>query len=323
MPASDIDPNLVIQTSGVTATVATDAVVFSGATAHFQLIKMAYGLTGAATLVSSTNPLPVSVTSSLTANVSGFTGTFTIQGTPAGTPVPVTGTVIVTGTTSTPVYVSNYTGSKIEVTGGRPSGKTTDSISVFGPNGNTWIYANLVNSSGTQLGNSANPLYTILSGATLSVTVNPTVGVTNDSGSGLKIQGFSGGIAVATTVGGTVAINDTLLYSGLTQIYGAINTLNTNLGVLGISRPTNFVSGRSTITTGVTGMYPSGYTTIAGVNIRASSSNTDLVYLNSDGVALVGYELEPGENIFLNVQNLNKIYLRAKTSSQIISYMAS
>jgi hypothetical protein len=78
-----------------------------------------------------------------------------------------------------------------------------------------------------------------------------------------------------------------------------------------------------TATTGVTFMYGAGYTTGNGVQVKASSANTDIVYINSDGIATVGYELDPGENIFIDVININTIYVRAKSSSQIISYLAS
>ena len=37
--ASDNDDNIVIETSGLTAAVATDVVQFAGTTAHFQLFK--------------------------------------------------------------------------------------------------------------------------------------------------------------------------------------------------------------------------------------------------------------------------------------------
>lgn len=328
--ATDIDPNIVIETSGITATIATDAVVFSGATAHFQLTKLAYGLTGAATLVSSTNPLPVTVSSALTANVSGFTGTFTVQGTVSGTPVPVSGTVYVAGTTATPIYVANYTGTKIEVTGGRPTGKTTDSVSVFGPNGITWIYANLVNSSGTELGNSANPLYTIISGATVSVTLSTTVGVTNDGSSALKIQGISGGTSVATTVGNTVGINDTNILTGITAVYNRMGTMGNTLdaiynalAVFGLIRPSSSSAGIVSATTGATYLGPA-YACAAGVNVKSLGSNTDLVYLGNTYVGTsFGYQLEPGESIFLNVGNVRHVLIMSKSGTQTLSYFAS
>jgi len=319
--AVDNNENIVIETAGLTAAVATDVAPFGGITSHFQLIKLAYGVTGSATVVSGSSPLPVAIAAGLTATISGFTGTIQVQGV-GGSPVAVSGTVYAVGLSGSPTYVSTQTGSRVEVTGGRPSSKTTDSISVFGPNGNTWAYVNIVDTTGAALGNSGNPLYTIISGATIAVTINPTVGVTNDvAGNGLRIQGTSGGLAVATTVGNTVGINDTNLMIGLTNIQSAITTLNTNLSTLGISRPTGFTAGRTTITTIVSTL--AGYTTISGIQFKASSSNTDLIYINSDGVATIGYELDPGESLFFDIQNLDKIYLRAKTSSQVLSYLAS
>jgi hypothetical protein len=109
----------------------------------------------------------------------------------------------------------------------------------------------------------------------------------------------------------------------MTAIYGLMTTLNAALIASGAARPSVFTAGRVTATTGVTWLLASGYTSGSGVNLKASSANTDLIYINSDGAASIGYELDPGQNVFLDVINLNKIYIRAKSSTQIISYMAS
>jgi len=325
--ATDLDPNIVIETSGITATIATDVAQFSGATAHFQITKMAYGLTGSATLVSSTNPLPVTVAAGLTATISGFTGTITVQGSPSGTALPVSGTVVVTGVTSTPLYVTTASGSRVEITGGIPLSKATDSVSVWGPQGLTYIYAHVVGASMQSVGVSGDALKVALVGAGLSATFNisSTVGVTNDTaGNGLRIQGMSGGLNVPVTVGNTVGINDTALLTGLTAVYGKVDDIYDALSVFGLVRPSGVTAGRLTVTNTANSQVSTGYTCYAGVNLKAASYNTDIIYVgNSTVSSTLGYELDPGEQLFLNVGNANEIYLRAKSSSQIISFFAS
>ena len=123
--ASDIDDNIIIETSGLTAAVATDVVQFSGATAHFQIFKLAYGICGTANIVTSNDPLPVSFSSGLTATVSSLV---TVQGTAGGYPLPVSGTIIATGSTASPVFIRTFTGSQVEVTGGRLYTQQTQSL---------------------------------------------------------------------------------------------------------------------------------------------------------------------------------------------------
>jgi hypothetical protein len=325
LPSPYYGSDYVVINSGATFAVGADPVtnISGGYSYYIQYYKMGFGATGAFAPVTSSNPFPVTVATGLTAIVSGFSGPISIVGTVGGQAVTVGGSVVVSGLTASPVYVQTAPNCRVEVTGGRYLSRLNDSVSVFGPSGSTWLYANLVDGTGTPIGSSGNPLYTNIVGATISVTIDPTVGVTNQSGTALRVQGFSGGTSIPTTVGNTVGINDTAILASMAGISNQLGTLNTNLGTLGISRPTTFISGRLTATTGVTGLYPAGYTTISGINIKASSSNTDLVYINSDGVASIGYELDPGQNIFLDVQNLNTIYLRARTSSQLVSYMAS
>ena len=103
--ANDTNENIIIETAGLTAAVATDVAQFAGITAHYQIFKLAYGATGVATLASSTNPLPVTVNAGITATISGFSGLISVQGTGGGYPLPVSGTIIATGSTASPVYV--------------------------------------------------------------------------------------------------------------------------------------------------------------------------------------------------------------------------
>jgi hypothetical protein len=306
--AVDNDTNIIIETSGLTAAVATDVARFGGITAHFQVIKLAYGVTGSATIVSAATPFPVTIASGMTATISGFTGTIAVQGPGAG-PVVVSGTVSAIGLSGSPVYVSTQSGTRVEVTGGRPLSRTTDSVSVFGPSGLTYVYANLVDSTGSAVGMSGDALKVSISGA----AINATIGTT------LSVQGFSGGYPLP--------VNDTNILGGMTAIYTQVVGLRSDLAVLGVGRPAAFKTGRLSATSAAVGQMDSaGYTTTAAISIKALSTNTDFIYLGNTA-ALVGssfgYALDPGESVSLNVINTNKIFAISNTGTQVITYLAT
>lgn len=311
--AVDNDPNIVIETAGVTASVATDVATFSGYTAHFQVIKLAHGATGIANIVSSGSPLPVTFSGGLTATVSGFSGPISIQGVASGTAVTVTGTVLAAGITGSPVYVKTFTGSQVEVTGGRYLSRTNDSVSVFGPSGSTYIYTNIVDASGSAIGVSGGALNVNVVGATINATIPSTV----------TVVGLSGATAVNVSVGNTANINDTAILSGMTTIYGQIVGLRADLAGLGMTIPSGFTAARVTVTTSPSQMYSAGMTCVNGIQIKANSSNTDIVYVNNTGSMTVGYELDPNDSVFLKLQNVNKVYLASKSGTQIVSFFAS
>jgi len=299
-----------IQTAGITANIATDYVSAGGYTGHFQLIKIGYGVDGSATLVNSSNPFPVTMATGMTATISGFTGTIDVRGV-GGAAVVVSGSVVTTGLTSSPMWVKTFTGSQVEVTGGRYLGKATDSVSVWGPSGLTYIYANLVSSSGSALSTTNGALNVNITGATISATIPSTV----------SVVGVSGATAVST-----IGVNDTNILNGITGINNQVIGLRTDLQALGVGRATTFKTGRASATSASpVQMDSAGYTCYAGINIRAISTNTDFIYLgNSSGlVGACGYALDPGENVFLDIQNTNKVYILSNTGTQIVTYMAS
>jgi hypothetical protein len=302
-----------ISTSGITANIATDYVSSGGITGHYQMIKLAYGTDGVATMVNSTNPFPVTIAAGMTATISGFTGTINVQGVGGGTPVPVSGTVTVNGVTSAPVYVATYTGSRVEITGGIPLSKTKDSVSVFGPSGLTYVYVHLVDQAGNSLGYTNGALNVNVTGATISATIPSLVTVT----------GLSGATAVNVTLGATANINDTNILAGMSSIYGQVVGLRSDLAGLGTTIPSGFTAYRLSVSTAPTQMYSAGMTCINGVQIKAGSANTDIVYINNTSGMSTGYELDPSESVFLKIQNANKIYLASKTGTQVISFYAS
>jgi hypothetical protein len=314
--ASDTDPNIIIETAGLTAAVATDVAQYSGTTAHFQIFKLAHGITGVATTTSSANPFPVTVAGGLTASITGFNGLVTVQGTGGGYPLPVSGTIIATGSTGSPVYVKTFTGSQIEITGGRLY-TTVDSISTYGPSGATSIFVKLVGATGWSIGTSGDALKVAITGATFTATIPSTV----------LVAGISGATAVAVTVGNTVGIANNDITNGITAIYGQIVGLRTDFTALGVGRPTTFKTGRvSPTSAAVQQMDSGGFTCLTGINIKALSTNTDFIYVgNTSGLvgSSYGYALDPGENVFLDIQNTNKLYAISNTGTQIITYMAS
>lgn len=327
-PFDGDDGNVFIETGGNCFYVATDAVIFEGVTAQFQLMKMAFGPTGSATIVSSTDPFPVNVIGGgITANLVGFCGA--VQGIIGGTPVTVSGTVTATGVTTSPVFVRTSTGYQVEITGGTPLSRTKDSVSVFGPSGSTWVFVNLVNTSGAQLGNSANPMFVQISGATINATINPTVGVTNDpSGNGLKIQGMSGGENVRVQVQNTVSIADTAILNSLAGVCAEVASLNANLSTLGLASPAAVKTGRVSSTFSTTQQIDStGFTCQSGMNFKALSTNTDFVYLGNTSASATlissGLALDPGDSVFVAINNTNKIYMVAASGTQTITYMAT
>lgn len=314
--ASDIDDNIIIETSGLTAAVATDVVRFAGATAHFQMMKLVHGICGAANIVSSSDPLPVIVSGGMTATISGFTGSIQVQGVASGYPIAVSGTVTTTGLSAAPVYVTTPSGSRVEITGGIPLTKTKDAISVYGPSGLTYVYVHLVDAAGNSLSYTNRVLDVNITGATINATIPSTV----------TVVGLSGATAVNVLVGGTANINDTNILLGMTAIYGQVVGLRSDLGGFAVTRPSSFKNGRVTVGLSVVQMDSTGFTASSGVNIKALSTNSDFIYIGNTGSfvgSTAGYALDPGDQVFLDISNTNKIWLQAGSNNQAITYMAS
>jgi len=161
----DTDPNLTIDVTGTTGSIATEWVTTGGITnAHVQIVKLAWGDTNTATRVKTSTPLPVTVISNsstlgISGSVSGLgtfkivngisgatTGAITVQGTTASGTVPVQVSGYVQGITSgvkvgitgdvtvaNTVYIQGITsGINVGVTGGRRLNYLTDSVTVNG-----------------------------------------------------------------------------------------------------------------------------------------------------------------------------------------------
>ena len=150
--------------------------------------------------------------------------------------------------------------------------------------------------------------------------------------------------ALNTSVSGTVSIDDTNITNSLEsnskpliQTLESINTKvspitsirsdltggNIRVKVIETIRPNTVISGTQMSTSSAAPL-ASNKSVYSGVNIKSSPSNTsDVMVGGSDLIrnADAGYPLEPGESIFIECDNLSKVYIRGK--KERIHYIGS
>ena len=212
------------------------------------------------------------------------------------------------------------------------------------------LNVNLVNSGVT---------FTLNVAATIGVTnsTEPPLkiqGYTGSNGIPVTVRGENNGAVEVTStaalnvsVGNEVSIDDSAIlvklgttgdiYSRLTDIKtntSGISTIaddirngNASVKVSQITRPSTFTAG-STRISATSGAVKLGTNVIlrAGVTIKASSNNSDVVYVGSTTLTRSndnGYPLDPGESVFLEVGNLNTIYVKSSSGTQTIHYISS
>jgi hypothetical protein len=306
----DTASNIIVQTVGTTANLGTDYGT-SGVNlsdAHVPLQKVVFGNSGEATRVTSTSPLPITVSGSDVAiTIDGFVGSsgefgvanysnqyLKVAGSTAGAGITVQGTVSVTA------------GSEgLRVTGGIIAGLkssrdvvgVTGTVSLLDRDGTTGapvkIYSGL-----TAIGVSGDALKVSIidAGITVNATVSATVGVTN-ANAALRVQGNTNGILMGIT--GDVSVTS-------------------------VSMPSGFTAGLRHIYTGI-GVSLPAFPLNSGVKIKANSSNTSTVYLgHTHGMGTtLGYPLLAGESCFLELNNQNLVFLMAGATGQIAYYFGS
>jgi hypothetical protein len=303
----DTGSNIIVQTVGNTANLATDFGT-SGvglADAHVPLQKMAFGNSGAAIRVSASDPLPITVSGSDVAiTISGNVGNcgefgignfnnqyLKVAGSTAGAGITVQGTVAITS------------GSEdLRVTGGIIAGlnSTRDAVGVTGT-------VSLIDIDGTT--GAAVKLY---SGLT-------AIGVSGDA---LKVSIVDAGITVNATVSATTGITNATATSAI-RIEGQTGGRDVPVSISSITQPTGFTAGRHAVTSTGTTMPTAALG--SGVKLKAISSNTATIHIGhrlSVGTTN-GYPLLAGESCFLEVGNLNTIFVVGGATGQSISYLGS
>jgi hypothetical protein len=179
-------------------------------------------------------------------------------------------------------------------------------------------------------------------------------GYTGSSGIPLTVRGENGGAveitatsALNVTVGNEVSIadDDILIKLGPTgDIYSQLSFIKTNTGTIQtisddiksgagsvkisqIIRPSSLTaSGKKISASAGSVVLGANQIVRSGVTIKASSTNTDVIYIGSTALTRTtsnGYPLDPGESLFLEVGNVNLIYVRSNSGIQNIHYIAS
>lgn len=196
-----------------------------------------------------------------------------------------------------------------------------------------------------------NPVVGVTNGYGLPLKVCGS-GVTSDAA--VIIQGkLAGGAveigaltAVPVSITGPVEIDDTSLIDSLestskplvsnlisiknntatiTTINEKLNTGTIQSKITEIVRPVRFANGTKDLTSTATAL-SSGLAIKVGVHVKSPLTNTDTVYIGSNTLVTSpnsGYPLEPGESIFIEIDNVNKIYARSNAIGQMIAYVAS
>tara|TARA_R110002073_G_scaffold317737_1_gene491407 strand:+ start:844 stop:1764 length:921 start_codon:yes stop_codon:yes gene_type:complete len=304
----DTGSNIIVQTVGNTANLATDFGT-SGvnlADAHIPLQKMAFGNSGAAIRVSASDPLPITVSSSdvaivISGNV-GNSGEFgvgnynnqylKVAGSTAGAGITVQGTLGITQAGS----------EDLRVTGGIISGlnSTRDSIGITGT-------VSLIDIDGTT--GAAVKLY---SGLT-------ALGVVGDA---LKVSIDPAGITVNATIATTVGITNATATSAI-RVEGQTGGLNIPVTVSSITQPSGFTAGQHAVTS-IGTVLPTAALG-SGVKLKAFSSNTATIYLgHTSNIGVTNsYPLLAGESCFLEISNLNLVSAVGGATGQTISYLGS
>jgi len=198
--------------------------------------------------------------------------------------------------------------------------------------------------SSTTVNNSDQPNPLRVQGATGSSPADPVIVAGQNSGA-LEVVSSSG---LSTSVTNTVNINDDAIVSSLESsskpLIENLSTIKTGTNIISgirsdltsgnikaqisqINRPTAIRSGSRKVTNNTAQLHN---------NLEISSGITIKNHPNSDSNILVGnqslnnstdngYSLEPGESIFLEINNLNKVYTRldGKLGNATVQYIGS
>jgi hypothetical protein len=254
----------------------------------------------------------------------------------------------------------------VTVSGGRALNAVTDTVSVLGSDLGSKVLTRLYDSSGTTLNSTSNALNVYLTNAGFTATVNvgASVGVFNHNNVPLVVAGTTSGGAIvvkgengdaievtATTplnvdVTNEVSIDDSAIVAALSgensNLIGRLTDIKTNTSSISnirtditsgnlrakiseITRPSKVSSATISLTPSTT-QVNANTPLLVGVTLKASSSNTAIIYVGGGSLTrnpIDGYPLEPGESIYIECSNVSALYARSVEGTQQLSYIGS
>lgn len=320
-------------TEGAGKTVATDEI----SDVHYQVIKLAYGPLGTATLVESGVGLPVTISgvatlaeqqtqtthlatlagivSSARAAVNAISGQAGVQG-GSGAVSANTQRVVLATDVALPAGTNNIGDVDVLTVPADPFGANADASSATGSISAKlrYIATNMALESG---GNLATMV------ASLSVLddwdesdrakVNPIAGQAGVQGGSGAVSALTQRVVLATDVG---------LPAGTNNI-GDIDVLSVT------DTQSSFDHGSNLdIDASAEQITSTSFSAKRGVTLRAPSTNTGILYIGNSDVtagttaATDGIPLEPGDSLFVEIDNPNKLYAIADTVNQKIFWSA-
>jgi len=310
-----------------------------------------------ATIQGSSSGWPVSVTfgSGIQISNSSF-GVYGISGATALS-VSVGNTVTVTGGRALSLNTDSISAFVVGITNASVVSKTKDSVTVWGSGGETYIPSVLFDSNLAPIGVSGNPLKVSVAdaGISFSFSVNPIVGVTTGTGPSLRVQGgstsegpvyfkfyddsasvpvrASTSIPIKVDISGTTGSFESqfVKIKTNTDIISTISdkmSSNTfNVKVLEFAVPRSIQNGAKVMTSSA---QPLGGNVLlkSGITVKSPITNKSTIFIGNSTIQqnpTSAYPLEPGESLFLQIDNLQSLwcYASINPSAQKLMYIAS
>ena len=109
----------------------------------------------------------------------------------------------------------------------------------------------------------------------------------------------------------------------ISSAYGPTAETEISVAIKSFPQPTQFVGGQKTCT-GSSTQLASDQGLSSGVKLKGHQNNSNFVYVGVSGVNVdTGYPLGPSEEVFLEIDNINKVFVMSTPAGQTACFIAS